>query len=163
REREKGKNGDKPIVDPHKRVDTSQFLLQRTRRLSGALNALRERLERPVATIEFLKWRLRGPVGVLALAKALIRDAHSSEEQAFLIAELVLELARVKPTTAQGCLPTKEHVAEIRDLISELQSLTPEKTAGEPENLRGYIGAVFKAVTVLIRGIHIAYILISSL
>ena len=147
REREKSKEGDRPVVDPHKRVDTSQFLLQRTRRISWALNALRERLERPVATLEFLRWRLHGPVGVMALARALVRDARSIEETAFLISELVLELARVKPRPAPGCLPPKQHVTEIRAVIGELKTLIPVRTSAEPENLREYVKSVFKAVS----------------
>ena len=147
-EREKSKDGDKPIVDPHKRVDTSQFLLQRTRRISWALNALRERLERPVVTLEFLRWRLHGPVGVMALAEALVREAQSTEERAFLISELVLELARVKPGAAPGCVPPKQHIIEIRAVISELKTLIPENTPGQPENLREYVESVFKAVSV---------------
>ena len=147
REREKAKVGDKPVVDPHKRVDTSQFLLQRTRRISWALTALRERLKRPVATLEFLRWRLHGPVGVMALAKALVREAQSTEERAFLISELVLELARVKPVVAPGCVPPKQHITEIRAVISELKTLIPEKTPKEPENLREYVESVFKAVS----------------
>src|SRR6185437_2623166 len=50
-------------MDPHRRVDTSSFLLQRTRRLSWALTALRSRLERPVFSETGLIWRLRGPIG----------------------------------------------------------------------------------------------------
>ena len=61
-------------VDPHKRVDASQFLLQRTRRISLALSTLRERLERPVSTVDALHWRLRGPVGVMAVADAIVRE-----------------------------------------------------------------------------------------
>ena len=146
-EREKAKVVDKPVIDPHKRVDTSQFLLQRTRRISWALNALRERLERPVATLEFLRWRLHGPVGVMAIARALIREAQSNQEKAFLISELVLELARVKPEKAAGCVPASQHVAEIRAVITELKTLIPKKTAEEPENLRAYVESVFKVVS----------------
>jgi hypothetical protein len=148
RAREKaGDTTDKPVVDPHKRVDTSRFLLQRTRRTSWALNALRGRLERPAVTLEFLRWRLRGPVGVLALAKALEREAQSDEEKAFLISELVLELARVQPQAKPGCLPPAQHLAEIRALIPELKSLVPDAPAG-PENLRRYVESVFARVGV---------------
>jgi hypothetical protein len=150
RRRAREKHGDgagKPVVDPHKRVDTSRFLLQRTRRISWALNALRERLERPAVTLEFLRWRLHGPVGVLALAKALEREAQSDEEKAFLISELILELARVNPQSTPGCLPPAQHMAEIRALIPELKSLVPGGPAG-PENLRRYVESVFGKVGV---------------
>jgi hypothetical protein len=148
RRRTREKNGDetdKPVVDPHKRVDTSRFLLQRTRRISWALNALRERLERPAVTLEFLRWRLRGPVGVMALAKALEREARSDEEKAFLVSELILELARAKPQATPGCLPPAQHLAEIRALIPELKQLVPGGAAG-PENLRRYVESVFAMV-----------------
>jgi hypothetical protein len=139
-----GDNG--VVVDPHKRVDTSQFLLQRTRRMSWALNALRKRLERPVVTIEFLRWRLRGPVGVMALAEALVREARSDEEKAFLISELVLELARAKPEAKDGCVTPDAHVAEIRQVISELSEFVPEIGGEGPDNLRRYVASVFEAV-----------------
>jgi hypothetical protein len=150
RRRAREKNGDgadKPVIDPHKRVDTSRFLLQRTRWISWALNALRERLERPAVTLEFLRWRLHGPVGVLALAKALEREAQSNEEKAFLISELILELARVKPQATPGCLAPAQHLAEVRALIPELKSLIPSGPAG-PENLRHYVESVFGKVGV---------------
>ncbi len=146
REREKAKTNGDPIIDPHKRVDTSQFLLQRTRRISWALNALRERLERPVATLEFLQWRLRGPVGVTALARALVREAKSDEERSFLLSELALELSRAKPEAVSGCLPPKQHVAEIRGVIGELRTLLPDDLSKAPGNLRRYVKSVFDAV-----------------
>lgn len=147
RDRETSTQENKPIVDPHKRVDTSQFLLQRTRRISWALNALRERLERPVVTIEFLRWRLHGPVGVKALANALVREAQSAEERVFLISELALELARVNPIQAPGCVPSQQHVSEIRAVIVELMALIPASTSEEPKNLRRYVESVLKAVS----------------
>ncbi len=95
-------------LDPHKRVDTSGFLLQRTRRFSSALRGLRSRLEQPVSSEECLQWRINGPVGIKAVATALIREARSDDERAFLLAELVLELTRVKPKSAPGTLSAHE-------------------------------------------------------
>ncbi|GIW83406.1 MAG: hypothetical protein KatS3mg105_5213 [Gemmatales bacterium] len=135
-----------PSIDPHQRVDTSQFLLQRTRRISWALGALRKRLERPVATLECLRWRLRGPVGVTALAEALIRESRSDEEQAFLIAELVLELSRARVEAKEGCVPPAVHLQEIRQVIAELRRLVPALGSNAPENLRVYVESVFDAV-----------------
>ncbi len=138
--------GDGVTVDPHKRVDTSQFLLQRTRRISWALNALRKRLECPAVTLECLRWRLRGPVGVMALARALVREAKSKEEQAFLLSELLLELARVHPESKPGCLDADVHRAEIRSVIEDLLPLVPEISMEGPENLKQYVSSIFEAV-----------------
>jgi hypothetical protein len=135
-------------IDPHKRVDTSQFLLQRTRRVSEALVTLRKRLERPAPTVECLAWRLNGPVGVLALAKAVVREAKSNGERGFLISELVLELSRVKPAEAPGCLTSQEVRQEIAKVIGDLHGLLPGDTTGTPENLERYIASVFKGLKV---------------
>jgi hypothetical protein len=151
KEREKSLAANQTVIDPHKRVDTSRFLLQRTRRISSALSALRERLERPAATMEILEWRLRGPVGVMAFAKALVREENppnekSPEERAFLITELVLELARVHPQTSEGCVPVERHIAAIRGIIPEVKQLLPENESGIPNNLREYVATVFSTV-----------------
>ena len=98
-------------------------------------------------TLEFLRWRLHGPVGVMVLAKALVREAKSNEEKAFLLSELALELARARPTAAPGCLPPEEHIAEIRGVISELRTLVRDGALKEPENLRQYVESVFNAVS----------------
>ncbi len=144
-------------LDPHRRVDTSGFLLQRTRRVSWALNALRERLERPLSSEQALHWRLRGPVGVQALAKAMSREAKSITERQFLLAELSLELHRVQlPPEVPRCLPTAKIRAAIRDVILELQQMISESfangaeldasAAGERAAVTSYVQTVFKKV-----------------
>lgn len=134
------------IINPHKRVDTTQFLLQRTRRVSWALNALRERLEKPAATLDALRWRLSGPVGVRVFAEALVREAKSRDEQAFLLSELALELARAKPSHQERCVPVDQHMAEINQMISQLKSMVPPAESAEPNNLQDYVDSVFEAV-----------------
>jgi len=137
--------------DPHRRVDTSQFLLQRTRRVSWALRALRERLEKPIASEQALCWRLRGPIGVLALARA-ITDQMSPIERGFFLAELCLELHRAQPQTEDAkCLPVKTVRAAIRQVIEELrQTIPPEaldpESVGEFAPLAKYVGSVVEKV-----------------
>lgn len=88
-----------PELDPHARVDTSGFVLQRMRRAGRALEGLRERLERPVAHRDAVQRRLRGPFSPLALRQQL--DAAcgdgrlGSREHAFLVAEMILCLRMV--------------------------------------------------------------------
>lgn len=129
-------------ADPHKRVDTSGFLLQRTRRFSWALSGLRTRLERAVPTEECLDWRIRGPVGVMALASALRKQAKSNEERAFLLAELALELTRVKPATAPGSLPSNRVRKALKDAASELASGLSESPVGSDTHLDDYLASV---------------------
>lgn len=141
---------DKPspaLVDPHKRVDTTGFLLQRTRRVSLALNGMRERLERPVVSKESLEWRLRGPVGALALKNALVKEAKSDEERIFLLSELALELDRCSPRTAAGCLPVAAVRSEIRRLAGEIVASVRQDAANVAVEMRRYIDIVAGAVS----------------
>jgi hypothetical protein len=141
--RQKGHGTDGPAVllDPHERVDTSTFLLQRTRRVSWALDALRTRLERPVASSEALDWRLRGPVGVQAISRAIVKEARSAEERAFLLAELMLELARVRPSEIPGGLPLAKIKAGLREMIAELRALLAVESLPNDPTFRAYLEA----------------------
>jgi hypothetical protein len=132
-------------LDPHKRVDVSGFLLQRTRRFSWALTGLASRLERPVTTEECLRWRIYGPVGVMAVAAAVEREAKSPDEALFLKAELALELSRVKPKDAPGSLPAKK----VREALREAARLLREAPAGPGVSntyLQGYLQKVYEEV-----------------
>ncbi len=126
-------------LDPHKRVNTSRFLLQRTRRFSGALKGIRDRLERPVASAQSLHWRLHGPIGAMALAGALKRNAHSPKERLFFVGEIILELSRVVPQAEPGCLDPSAVRAAINEVVVVLREeirCTDAKLAG---NLRFYL------------------------
>lgn len=140
-----GTGRNEPVVNPHDKVDTSRFLLQRTRRMSWALHALRERVERPVPTHDSLAWRLRGPVGVVAVVEALLREARSEQETAFLLSELALELARAEPEDSPGCLPSQSVRAELRGLVNQLR----ERVAAvrlPKGGLQRYIDTVFNTL-----------------
>jgi hypothetical protein len=133
-------------LDPHKRVDTSAFLLQRTRRVSWALTALRHRLEKPLFSDQSLAWRLRGPVGVLALAQAVSKEAHSEPERCFLLTELCLDLARVRPQVAPGSLSKSRVTKALQELIREIRTeISPEALAAEPA-MAAYTKSAFEEV-----------------
>ena len=143
RRKKRGEGKDHEEIDPHRRVDTSQFLLQRTRRITWALAALRQRIEQPVPSQEALNWRLNGPVGVMALATAIIREARSTQEKCFLLAELALELARVSPVSAPGCLPRKEIRTALRLVIRQLRAEGLQSALGTG-SIRKYAARAFK-------------------
>lgn len=134
------------LIDPHKKVDTSRFLLQRTRKISWALSSLRVRLERPVVTEEALHWRFYGPVGVQAFIDALLKECHGREEKTFLLSELALELDRVNPRTGPGCLPEKRIKAVIKELMITLQNSVYSEMGDSAVNLKKYIDTVFDRV-----------------
>jgi hypothetical protein len=122
RRRERKKSGDVEL-DPHKRVNTATFLLQRTKRVALALERLRERLERPVASADALSWRLLGPIGPNALAEAFRKDARSPDEARFFLAELALALKRVRvEEAARGGVEATLIRDQIATIITEIEA-----------------------------------------
>ena len=92
------------IVDPHKKVDTSGFLVKRVQRACRALLHLRKRLESPLLSEGALAWRLEGPVGVRAVVEAIHKDCNGDfpDAWAFLLCELIRELMAVKLVRPDG-------------------------------------------------------------
>lgn len=144
RQTSNGNGGEYALIDPHQRVDTSGFLLQRTRRLSLALTALRERLQKPVATLENLNWRLYGPVGVRALKDAILKEAKTDMERIFLVTELALELSRADIAHAPNCLEPAVCKQALKKMVDELhrELTTAEWTASA--NLQQYVESAFE-------------------
>ena len=148
--RKKDNGGPEGIeLDPHKRVDTSEFLLQRTRRVSWLLRALRERLERPLATRESLTWRLDGPVGVQAVARALIEEAgrrQSADERCFLLSELALELTRVRLSTSSPDVSVEDAKRDVGKAIQRILVQIDSGSIAEGSNLRRYVDHVLQQI-----------------
>lgn len=141
----KKQGSDQPIVDFHQLVDTSQFLLQRSRRIAYAMRALRTRLEKPVYTKESLNWRLYGPIGVQALKEAILKEAKSEDEKMFLIAELALELSRTRPESTEIGLKPHEIKAAIQKVIKQLTAVLPDTTSNGHSIISYSVKAIQKA------------------
>lgn len=126
-------------IDPHKKVDTSQFLLRRMRRVAQALEGMRERLQQPVSSLEALRWRLRGPVGPIALAKRLA--AEDPEGAAFMIAEVAATLRSVawRPLGTLRPAAIRADVAAIMQSLHELARQAPAAPG-----LRDYVTSSFE-------------------
>jgi hypothetical protein len=109
-------------LNPLHRINP-ETLLKRTRRVSLALDRLRERLERPALTLDALDWRLRGPVGPMALAAAFQRESLYAAETRFYLAELALALKRVRVERAAGAtLATDEVGGRLMACIWEVET-----------------------------------------
>lgn len=138
-------NGPDVVIDPHKKVDTTKFLFQRTRQLSWVLRSLRERLERPFYTKESLQWRLRGPIGVLTLAKAIMREGKSEDEKAFLVAEIVLELGRINTKEDAPRSLMREVVGEeLRRIIHEIKETILPSIQISDDLINAYVSEAFR-------------------
>lgn len=121
-------NAQVPELDPLRRVDTSAFVLQRTRRISWALRGLRDRLERPAATEDALNWRLGGPVGASAVARAIERECgpRSADEHAFALAEAG---TRIDSRPARRCAGVSQRRGSARARSGFARELAPAAKA----------------------------------
>lgn len=108
-------------IDPHKRANTSGFILQRTRQFSWALSAFKRRLESPVFTEEAFDWRINGPIGILAIKDCLLRPFESADEKAFFLAEIISALGSVSPVQSPGSLSKKIINQKIENVIAALR------------------------------------------
>jgi hypothetical protein len=142
--RKDDENDSGPLIDPHKRVNTSTFLLQRTRKISYSLTALKEKLEKPIYTIESLHWRVFGPIGVKALYKAILETAKSEEEKAFLLTETALELANLIPQINKETISLSEFRKTIKEIIMELKKEINNLNVISNQPLGDYINNVFQ-------------------
>jgi len=135
-------------LDPHRRVNTETYLLKRTKRVALALHHLGKRLERPVATIEGLEWRLRGPVGPLRLAEVFRQEARTLEEARFFLAELALTLGRIRPELpAAGGLPVKVIRAQLKECIDAVQAEEVALRGPQATAIDSYIKAAMDVAT----------------
>lgn len=116
-----------PDIDPLKRIRTETFLLQRTRRVAKAIEHLVESLNRPVVYADALIWRLRGPVGPLALARALAEAARSPGEACFLLAEVALALRRVDIDKIAGGVPEDWACGEVSSVRAEVEQMARQR------------------------------------
>ncbi len=101
--------------------------------MSAALAGLRERIERPAATLDAFRWRLEGPFGPLAIAEKLIEERRENRsvegEEAFMLAEIALTLAGVDLNKASRFVPDQLRAmrralrAAVRDLDSRCTTL----------------------------------------
>lgn len=132
-----------PEIDPHRKVDTSDFILQRMRHAAHALEGLRERLEQPVSHPDALARRLRGPFGPLGLARALERAGDCGEidkrELSFILAELALVLHRTAWQPVGALVSQQDCEREARTVMVELH---PKGSTGD-KALDHYVDLAF--------------------
>lgn len=86
-------------------------------------------------------WRLRGPLGPLALATKLVDEEPSNA--AFFLAEVALTVASAK-LDPHGELRLEDARAMVADVISELEVLAGRHEA--PANLAKYVARTFVEV-----------------
>lgn len=113
-----------PDLDPLRRHDLHTTFLHRVRHRARILANLRANLQRPVWGKQALEWRLRGMVGVEALADRLFRefaqaDGHA-DEALLTLADLLIVLHEVEYQPVEGALPVEEYEAVFRPFLRQL-------------------------------------------
>lgn len=129
-------------LDPHRRVDTSGFLLRRIRRLSNAMEGLLVRLQRPAFTMDSLRWRLLGPVGPRALSRQIVE--HEPSIAPFLLAELALTIKAVDWAETDRYVLRADREREVAHILEELRSMV--RTDGLDASLCQYVNDSFEEV-----------------
>ena len=133
-----------PELDPHRRVDTTGFILQRTRRLSYAFDGLKRRLSRLYFTEHQLEWSMQGPISPLSFARAILNEQTVADEAAFSLAELALELSEVEVPAAEAALPVHRVREALHEAIVAIESLAPKRTEVRDEWMRAYVQRTFQ-------------------
>jgi hypothetical protein len=115
-------------LDPLRRYDLHATFLHRVRRRARVLAQLRANVERPVFGRQALEWRLRGLVGIQALADRLasevVASAASTSETLLTLADFLIVLGEVQyqptPTALNKDAFDEVFVAFLRTLSRKL-------------------------------------------
>jgi hypothetical protein len=131
-------------LDPLKRYHSETFLLQRTRRVAKAIEQLIANLNRPVFHKDSLLWRLHGPVGPLALARALNDAATSPGESSFLLAELLMALRRIDVGRISVGIEKSEVLGEFDQVKAEIRRMVQGSlgSGDVPQSMSDYVSRV---------------------
>lgn len=126
-------------LNPLRRFDLQATFLHRIRRRARILAQLRANLQRPVWGRQALEWRLRGMIGVQALADRLVREvaanAEMADEALLTLADFLIVLREVDYTPSAGCLSKPEFDEEFRPFLSDLADRLHEQIAALQSNV----------------------------
>jgi fumarylacetoacetate (FAA) hydrolase family protein len=91
-----------------------------------------------------LHWRINGPVGVMALAKAIMKEAKSDEEKVFLLAEIALDISKVSITSKENSLDEREIKEALKGAINQLKEFQGDINTRIESNLKSYVSSAMK-------------------
>ena len=126
-------------LNPLRRHDLQATFLHRIRRRARILAQLRANLQRPVWGRQAIEWRLRGMIGVQALADRLVRDIAATSDMAdealLTLADFLIVLREVDYAPSAGCLSKAEFDAEFRPFLSDLAGSLQQQIAALQTNV----------------------------
>ena len=115
-------------LNPLRRYDLRSTFLRRIRSRARVLAQLRQNLQRPAWSVQALRWRLEGFIGIKPLAERLLRDVAAADgqvdEAVLTLADFLIVLREVEYEPVEGALPkaqfSRVYRAFLRDLVVEL-------------------------------------------
>ena len=111
-------------LDPLRRFDLQATFLHRVRRRARVLAQLRANLQRSAWGRQALEWRLRGFVGVQAVAERLVRDVATANQEAdealLTLADFLIVLREADYEPAEGALSRTEFYEVYDTFLREL-------------------------------------------
>jgi hypothetical protein len=78
--------------------------------------------------------------------RAISKEARGSEERAFLLAELMLELGRVRPSEMPGGLAAAKIRAALKTIIKQIKVMLDAESLPDAPALRTYLDNATAAV-----------------
>jgi hypothetical protein len=126
-------------LDPLRRYDLQATYLHRIRRRARVLAQLRANLQRPVWGRQALEWRLRGLVGIEALADRLLREFVAADgaagEALLTLADFLIVLHEVDYQASEGALSKAEFEQLFRGFLRQLAVKLAEGTKAYRERV----------------------------
>ena len=126
-------------LNPLRRHDLQVTFLYRIRRRARILMQLRANLQRPAWGRRALDWRLRGMIGIEALAQRLVRNIATSsdagDEALLTVADFLIVLHEVDYVPSDGSLSKQEFDAAFRSFLRELADKLQAQVAAQQSNI----------------------------
>lgn len=137
-------------LDPLRRFDLQATFLHRIRHRARILARMRLNLQKPVLSLASLEWKLKGLVGISALADRLVSElekpdpkSHQSSHEALLnLADFLIVLNDVDYSSAEGYLSKQDFNKVfrpfLRDLVDQLDHSIDNFKNHAPEEMRNF-------------------------
>jgi len=137
-------------LDPLRRYDLQATFLHRIRRRARILGQLRSHLERPVWGRQALEWRLRGLLGIEALADRMVREfveADGKADEALLaLSDFLIVLGEVDYQECEGSLTKAAFINVFRPFLKELSRKLGQQIEPYRDQLSGELLNFWKSV-----------------
>lgn len=127
-------------LNPLRRYDLRSTFLHRIRSRARVLAQLRQNLQRPAWSVQALRWRLDGFIGIRPLAERLAEDVAAADgrvdEAVLTLADFLIVLREVEYEPVEGALPKTQFNQVFRPFLRDLVVQLDERIRGS----RGRIG-----------------------